>query len=770
MNDELDAGSGGPGDAGRKRRRRRRRRKAGEDGPEGAATTDQNGGEGEWNDQVLLSGDDGDEAPITAAPRRPRRQTVDMPGPHVAVPASGRNPFRKRSTRPRRGLPSSTAARRRRLDPLEVEGIADWVGRLNPVLVEDLYSALGGQPGRVGDGDRIQQLVVRAIAQGDRVGNLARGLPERERKTMAALLQCGGLAHAEELIRELGLSLGGNERDWRRALVSLAQRGVVVATPEADGQFFAVIPEPLVDGLLGALREELVLPTFEHPEMRLIEVREFIPPLDFSITTLATYMDQHSPRLTQRHDVYRHDLEEMDRFFAQIWEPDSELFSFHLDFLRMLGMVVLRGEYMALDRDALEEWLQLEAEDQRDLVFRALDKRFEQAEWVLWAIHEATRDAPAGQKWIAERPLVTLYRRWRRGEDWRERFRRGVTAASRTNERESWSFTTLTRCGLLELGQWGQEKFYRLSPRARQLLEPANDDGFRQFYLTPSFEIMAPAGLAPILLFRIGELAELIGCDRANTYRITESSIERALERGWRRDDVLQFLRDNSQIGLPDNVEQTLKGWIGHRGDVEFHDVLLMAVHRTQIRRVESNRWLKPYVLHRFAPGLYAIDRARRDEVMTALREAGIHANKDARAYPGQPSQVGARANLQRMVTEARAAVNDGASQGASLAPPEILGPVPGTRADLATPEPEPLPQVTVAEARVLIERAMSKSMDVEMLYVLRTGQRVTLQVQPQRMAYKAEAPVLVALDHGDGETKSLSIERIERLRIVAAS
>ena len=61
---------------------------------------------------------------------------------------------------------------------------------------------------------------------------------------------------------------------------------------------------------------------------------------------------------------------------------------------------------------------------------------------------------------------------------------------------------------------------------------------------------------------------------------------------------MLQFLRDNSQIGLPDNVEHTLKGWIGHRGDVEFHDLCLMTVHRSQIRRLEGNRKLKP--LHDF--------------------------------------------------------------------------------------------------------------------------------------------------------------------------
>ena len=36
-----------------------------------------------------------------------------------------------------------------------------------------------------------------------------------------------------------------------------------------------------------------------------------------------------------------------------------------------------------------------------------------------------------------------------------------------------------------------EARSYRLSPRGVHLLEPPEDEGFQQFYLTPSFEIMA---------------------------------------------------------------------------------------------------------------------------------------------------------------------------------------------------------------------------------------------------------------------------------------
>lgn len=746
MAEDVDQASAESSNSGRKRRRRRRRRRDKKPRNESENTQD--------------SGND------TSSKKRGRRESVDLGGAVASLPSSGRNPHRKRNSRARRGRPGNASVRRRRLTKGEAREVASWLERLPGALVGTLYKGLGGQPGRINSTERMVELTVRALAQGSRINGLVKGLHERDRRAVATLLQCGGIAHNEELLRELMLSYGGHEREWTKSLAILAEKGVVYSTANTSSQFFYVIPEPLVDGLVDALDADLSLPTFDHEDMRIMEDRPFCPPLEFTLTSLAAYIDQHAPRLTQRHEIYRNDKEEMDAFFAQLWETDSDLFAFHLDFLMMHGMIELRGEYMALNSDVVEEWLRLEPEDQRDLVFRALDTRFDMAEWVLWAVHAG------GGEWLPERPLATLYRRWKRGEDWRQRLQRGQTQSGRTGDRDSYSFAPLVRTGLLELGQWGQEKFYRLSPRGKKLLEPDEDDGFRQFYLTPSFEIMAPAGLAPVMLFRIGELAELTGCDRANTYRITEQSIERAMSRGWRRDDVLQFLRDNSQIGLPENVEQTLKGWIGHRGDVEFHDVTLLTVHRSQIRRLEGNKRVKPYLLHRFAPGMYAIDRSRRDEVIQVLRDSGFDPNPEARGYPGDPEQVEARQRLGRMVTEAREdALGPSSRSGSALVEPEALQAVPGTRSAARAANSDHLPPIVDAdEARALIERAMAATGDVEMVYKARTGQSLACRVQPQRLAFKADAPVLVGLDRETDERRTFMLARIERLRLAEES
>jgi hypothetical protein len=277
--------------------------------------------------------------------------------------------------------------------------------------------------------------------------------------------------------------------------------------------------------------------------------------------------------------------------------------------------------------------------------------------------------------------------------------------------------------------------------------------------------------MAPILFSRIGDLAELTSCDRANTYKITEVTIEQALEKGWRRDDILEFLRENSQIGLPENVEQTLRSWMGHHGDVEFHDVMLLTVHRSQIRRMESLRKLKPLLLHRFVPGMYAVDRSRMAELTAALGEADFTPMNKVREYPGDPAAVESRKRLLSQVVDARAEREDllGLAHSADTQP-ENLHPVPGSvrpsrRSRRKREEP---PRCTQNEVRDICERALSERKNLQMLYVTRTDERKLITVMPERLATTPQGrQVLVAADIQRKERLSYQLLQIERLAAV---
>lgn len=757
MSFEPNEGAGAPVDDGQGRRRRRRRRRRGEPGYDGPA-----GNENHALDQgpAQPRSDDG-----PSRGRRSRRVfRDDAEGDGVGVPSTGKMVVRPRQHR-KRWKPSAGLARRRRMSRGEVDELAAYFSRMPEALVQSLYRALGGQPVRPGEGDRVVQLTVRAVAQGNRLSGLLYQMQPRDRQALAALIQCGGIAHADELYRELVLMLGGREHDWARTMQILGDRGLVVASAAVEEGFYYLVPDPLIDHLLEHLGAELALPTFQHDEIRVVDQRPFCPPLDFSLATLATWMDQHPPKLTQRQEVFKAQKEELDKFFGQIWAPDGEVFNLHYDFLMMHGMIELRGDRIAVNRDVVDEWLGLEPEDQRDLMFRALEKRTDMAEWVLWAV------ASAKGEWVPEAPLQALYRRWKRGEDWRARFHKGIYSSPRGVEREGYTFGGLVNCGMLELGTWGQQKFYRLSQRGTALLDPPEDEGFSKFYLTPNYEIIAPAGLAPVLLFRLGELSELIGCDRANTYRITEVSIEQALKKGWRREELLEFLREYSQIGLPENVEQTLRAWMGEDGEVEFHDITALTVHRAHVRRFESIRQFRPFVAHRFAPGLYAVDRKRLPELTLLLIEAGFSPGREIRKYPADDDAQSSRDRLHHHIAEAREQREDPVSRAHRAdTQPESLCPVPGSGVAAQTKRRDTQkspPRTSPLEVRAIIEKAINAGLWLELIYhSTKDDSRKNLLVVPERVALNREgAAVLVAVDVPTQARLSYAVVQIERCR-----
>ncbi len=725
-----------------KRRRRRRRRPEGEESSEASSAA--SGGR------------------RRGGRSRGRRGHTSDPNKVVGGPDSGKNRRRRRSRR-RRGAPVSGANRRRGASKAQLTELETYFEKMDFELLSALYRGLGGQPGRIEEKERVVTLTVKALAQGSRLKSSIKACHERERTALAILIQCGGLAHSVEFISELTISLGGQESEWQKVMLSLANKGLIFSSKVMKAEFFYIIPEPLVELIIPLIEDDMTVPVFKQEGIEVQNQSLFSPPLDFSITTLCTYVDRRPPRLTQQQEIYKAHKEEMDQFFSQIWSADSDLFHFHIEFLMTHGIVELRGDSIRVDREVVDEWLNLDEQDQRDLIFRALDKHLPYAEWVIGAV------LSGGGEWVPERPLSALYRRWKRGEDWRKRLHSGDYGAHKSNQRESWSFAPLIRTGMLELGEWGQEKFYRLTPRAKSMMEDNSDDEFKAFYLTPAFEIMAPAGLSPELLFRIGELSELTGCDRANTYRITQVSIEGALNKGWRRDDLLDFLRDNSQIGLPENVEQTMRDWMGYTGDVEFHDTVVMTVHNSRIRKFESSKTLKPYILHKYVPGLYAVDRSKVEEIMKVLNETGFHPSQEVQHYPGSEQGVEGRLRLHELVAEARATAENPLARAHNAdSLPEDLFAVEGSSLGKTTKKrrskSQP-PRVSPREAKNVINDAIRSRSTLEILYLTKDGKRVGSKVTPTRLAVTPGGDeVMVARDIKKDELRTYKLIQIERM------
>ena len=628
-------------------------------------------------------------------------------------------------------------------------------------MVKSLYSGLGGQPSRIPNEERLFHLCSRALKQENRMEILIKNLHNRDRQALCIMLQCGGLIHSQDIFKELSLSLGGQPEEWQKTMKLLAKKGLLAKTKEQDGVFFYVLSAPVIPFLVDHLKEELRLPLFTHDDLKELERKEFEPSFHFSLTTLLTYISQRPLKLTQQALIAKSNKDDLDTFFHQIWDSQSEVFNTHIEFLMQHGLVAYKDNGLMVNQDAVEEWLHMSPQDQGRLILAKIEKDFPLVEWLFWVLNES------GDKWIAEQPLQALYRRWRRGDEWREIYNSSSWNTS-INIKETYPFANLISQGLLDMGFWGSEKFYRLSYRSRSLLKTSNEGDFQQFYLTPSFEIAAPAGLPQDMLYHIGQLAELVRCDRLNSYKITEHSIELALKNGWRREQILTFLRKNSQIGLPENVEDTIKGWIGTQGDLDFFQATVLSVHESQIKKFESSRHYKPFVIHRFVPGLYAIDPSKLDEFKQLLTADGFHTSQSEKEPLPTLKSIKTKSVLQEQLQDAYEA------QKELVEMQNIL--------DLDKDEFELIeskdrrrknkrglpPRRDPSKIRQICEEAISSGSLLKVVYTTKTKDKIRTTLIPERIAVTAAGQhVLVATDQKTDKRLSYNLIQIERIQAI---
>lgn len=525
-------------------------------------------------------------------------------------------------------------------------GLQEYLEQLPSKLVTALYKSTGGQPSRINNFERLVQLTAKALSHDTRLKSLVKDLKPNHLNTLVCLIQCGGIAHSSDIIDELIHSYGGRDKDWVSALDKLGKFGLLARSATEGDDFFYIIPEPLLPLLEHALRHDLTVPTFSHEGVELESDGKLATPFDFSLVALASYLHQKPVRLTQQHDIHKNDREELDAFFGQLWSSNSERFDFLLHFLLGHGMLSFQNMQLNIVSGVLDEWLSMSQSDRTGLVMAKLNEEFALAEWLLWVVHQGKGE------WLPAHPLQSLYRRWIRGERWRQRFYGEDWSKENTDDIPS--FATLLRYGFLERGVWGQETFYRLSEMARSLIVPEKKNEVGKFYLTPNFEIVAPIGTPAQLLFKLGELCEFSNCDRANTYKLTVQSIEKAKEKGWRRDEVLQFFTRYSQLGIPENVNFTLGKWLGKDPSATFHNVLMLTIQRHQVQMFESNSAFKPFIVHRFIPGMYAVHPDKKEELESEMVKAGILFGDNIIDYPQDQDIHQDKERLSQQVEEAR--------------------------------------------------------------------------------------------------------------------
>jgi hypothetical protein len=465
---------------------------------------------------------------------------------------------------------------------------------------------------------------------GDRatVRALLKTLPKTHHVALIALLQCQGVAGGTWLLQELTGSHGMSEDLWAEVMHGLGLKLLLFGNSRQSPPLFYVIPGPMQEVLASHFRSRLGMHAANEPDgIRLSTDTNYRHPVGYSIVSFLAYVRQNRIKVTRGEEVFKKAHEELLTFFGNLWGSGGEekVLQWHLDLVQDLGLVRQRAGHLAVDDLVLGEYLAMSARQRRDLLLGWFRRR---EGLLVWLLQELARLAP--DEWVALKKLRSLYRRRYMGSVFHRRYvQKSYYLPPSGYYDPNPPLEVLQLGGLVESGLGEGGSYVRLSEEGRifvagEGLEAVEANPAVRFLLQPNFEVLAPAGLPLAAVWKLGEIAQLKAVDRANTFVLTRESVREALDDGWRADELIDFLRAGSQIGVPQNVESTVRDWVGSHGEIELHDALVVTARAPRAKALLKALDGAGVPFEVLATGAVAVPREAREALLEALQEAGL--------------------------------------------------------------------------------------------------------------------------------------------------
>jgi len=173
--------------------------------------------------------------------------------------------------------------------------------------------------------------------------------------------------------------------------------------------------------------------------------------------------------------------------------------------------------------------------------------------------------------------------------------------------------------GILQEDQSG--KWIRIQDEVYQALESGKFTqpitAYRdEVIIQPNMEILVPQDFDPLDHLNIGEIADLVQADVISIYRLSRSSIFRAVRDGWDTDKLANFLDRIAKHAVPENVLKTIAGWAASLSQAH--------IIRGTFLVINNCRDKIPQGLDEVLPGIYRIPERCETEVMTFLDRKSV--------------------------------------------------------------------------------------------------------------------------------------------------
>ncbi|WP_448625561.1 helicase-associated domain-containing protein [Geodermatophilus sp. URMC 64] len=314
-----------------------------------------------------------------------------------------------------------------------------------------------------------------------------------------------------------------------------------------------------------------------------------------------------------------------------------------------------------------------------------------------------------------------------------------------------------------------------LSTAGRGLLTDGEDgaaDGMRgllpdpvdHVLAQPDLSLVAPGPLVADLADTLSVVADVESSGGATVFRVSESSVRRALDAGWSAGDLHEFFARASRTPVPQALDYLIDDVARQHGRLRVGAIecYVRSDDTGLLSQVLNDRRTTAAELRRLAPGVL-ISPLGADEVLTVLREAGYAPAGESPGGavltrpPGRPRAAGRRTGSEALAV------------GRPLTPEELATTVREIRAGDAalsarrSEAVRQVPGVTTAGTLELLSRAVREGRPVWLGYVDAQGSGSQRVIRPVSLA----GGFLQGFDERRGEARTFAVHRITSVALV---
>ncbi|MGY2085266.1 helicase-associated domain-containing protein [Blastococcus sp. SYSU DS0539] len=280
----------------------------------------------------------------------------------------------------------------------------------------------------------------------------------------------------------------------------------------------------------------------------------------------------------------------------------------------------------------------------------------------------------------------------------------------------------------------------------------------------PDLSLIAPGPLVAELADTLAVVADVESSGGATVFRVSESSVRRALDAGWSASDLHDFFEHASRTPVPQALDYLVDDVARQHGRLRVGAIesYVRSDDHGLLSQVLNDRRTAAAELRRLAPGVL-VSGLGADEVLTVLREAGYAPageNPGGAVLTRPPARP--RAAGRRTGSESHPAPRPLSADDLDATVREIRA----GDAALAARRGEAVrqvPGVTTASTLELLSRALREGVPVWLGYVDAQGSGSQRVVQPVSLA----GGFLSGYDERRGENRTFAVHRITSVALV---